>query len=269
MKQVAALMAVACTTALPLAASAQSLEDKWQFNAILYGYFPDIGGSANFPAVGGSGSVNVSASTIITNLKFAFMGTLEGHKGALGFFTDVMYMDVSGSKSQTRDFSIRDHELPAGVTADFGLGLKGTVWTLAGTYRVSNDPSTSVDVLAGARLLDVKLDLSYSLSADVGPFSGPGRAGNSEINKSYWDAIIGAKGRVVFGANREWFVPYYVDVGTGESDLTWQIFGGLGYQFSWGSILGGWRYLDYKFKSDSQVQDLNFNGPMVGVAFSW
>ena len=34
-------------------------------------------------------------------------------------------------------------------------------------------------------------------------------------------------------------------------------------------VLGGWRYLDYRFKSDSKVQDLNFNGPMLGVAFSW
>lgn len=269
MKQVVALMVVACTTtALPLAASAQSLEDKWQFQAILYAYGPDIGGSTTFPERGGGGSVNVSNSTILDNLNFAFMGTLEAHKGRLGFFTDIMYLDVSGSKSQTRDFSIRDHDV-GGVTADLGLGIKGTVWTLAGSYGVSNDPSTTVDVLAGARLLDVKTDLSYNLSADVGPFAGPGRSGNSDVNSSYWDAIIGAKGRVIFGPNREWFVPYYADVGTGQSDLTWQIFGGLGYQFSWGSILGGWRYLDYKFKSDSKVQDLTFNGPMLGVMFSW
>ena len=174
----------------------------------------------------------------LSNLKFAFMGTLEGHKGgsdsspiSCTWMSAARNRRLGTSPSATTNF-------PAGVTADLGLGLKGTVWTLAGSYRVSNDPSTSVDVLAGARLLDIKLDLSYSLSADVGPFSGPGRAGNSDINKSYWDAIIGAKGRVVFGSNREWFVPYYVDVGTGESDLTWQIFGGLGYQFSWGSSPG-------------------------------
>ena len=39
--------------------------------------------------------------------------------------------------------------------------------------------------------------------------------------------------------------------------------------FSWGSLLAGWRYLDYKFKSDSPVQDLTLNGPMFGVAFQW
>ena len=80
---------------------------------------------------------------------------------------------------------------------------------------------------------------------------------------------MGVKGRYNFGAQREWFVPFYADVGTGESDLTYMLFGGLGYQFRWGSVLAGWRYVDYKFKSDSQIERLDFNGPMVGVGFNW
>ena len=76
-------------------------------------------------------------------------------------------------------------------------------------------------------------------------------------------------GRFAFGPQREWFVPYYVDVGTGESDLTWQIFGGLGYAFKWGDVLVGWRYLDYEFKSGSRLEDANLNGPMIGLGFHW
>ena len=26
-------------------------------------------------------------------------------------------------------------------------------------------------------------------------------------------------------------VPYYADLGAGDSDLTWQLFGGIGYRF--------------------------------------
>jgi hypothetical protein len=31
----------------------------------------------------------------------------------------------------------------------------------------------------------------------------------------------------MFGDKREWFVPYYADVGTGQSERTWQLYGGL------------------------------------------
>ena len=48
--------------------------------------------------------------------------------------------------------------------------------------------------------------------------TGPGRSGNEEISVSKWDAIGGAKGRVAFGDSREWFVPWYLDVGAGQTN---------------------------------------------------
>ncbi|MEO8507383.1 MAG: hypothetical protein ABI593_07115 [Betaproteobacteria bacterium] len=262
-----AVALVVVTLALPITAHAQTRDD-WQFQAIIYGYFPDIGGTTSFPERGGS-SINVDASKLIDNLKFTFMGTFEARKGRYGFLTDILYLDVGGSNTGTRNLSIDGHEPPVGVTANANLDLKGAVWELAGTYRAIAEPAATVDLLAGARLLDLKQTLSYSLSADVGPLVGPGRSGSSNVKVSYWDAIVGAKGRFSFGANRQWFVPWYADVGTGQSDLTWQVIGGLGYAFSWGQVIGGWRYIDYKFKSSSEVQSLDFNGPMLGVAFSW
>jgi hypothetical protein len=77
------------------------------------------------------------------------------------------------------------------------------------------------------------------------------------------------RGRLAFGTNREWFVPYYVDVGTGNSDFTWQAIGGLGYAFKWGDVIAAWRYLDYNMKSGSRIESMNFNGPAVAVAFHW
>jgi hypothetical protein len=247
---------------------AQQRPDDWQFRAIIYGYLPDIGGKTTFPAGSGS-SINVDASTIISNLKFTFMGSLEAQKGRWGAFTDILYLDVGGSKSDTRDLTIGRVELPAGVTANASLDIKGTVWTLAGNYRVLATPEASFDVFAGARLLSVKETLGWEFSANVGPVVGPGRQGNSEAKVDNWDGIIGAKGRLSFGAGREWFVPYYVDVGTGDSDLTWQGIAGIGYAFSWGEVIAAWRYLDYDFKSGKKLESLNFNGPAIGVAFRW
>ena len=250
-------------------ARAQIVEDKWTFQAILYGFFPDIGGSTRFPERTGGSSINVSNDQILSSLNFTFMGAFEARRGRWGLYTDFIYLDVSGDQNGSRDFTITGHQIPASLSSNLDLGIKGTVWTIAGEYLVVNDPATTLYVLGGARMLDVKTTLSYSLTADVGPFSGPGRSGQSEVKETYWDAVVGVKGKFDFGDRRQWFVPYYADVGTGDSDLTWQLFGGIGYQFSWGSVLGGWRYLDYKFKSNSNIESLNFNGPMIGVAFNW
>jgi len=249
-------------------ATAQWHADEWQFRAIIYGYFPDIGGTTTFPAGSGT-SINVDADTIISNLKFTFMGSIEAQKGRWGAFTDILYLDVGGSKSDTRDLTIGGVELPAGVTANASLDIKGTVWTLAGSYRVLATPEATFDVFAGARLLSIKQRLGWAFSGNVGPVAGPGREGDSEVKLDNWDGIVGVKGRLGFGARHEWFVPYYVDVGTGDSDLTWQAIAGIGYAFSWGEVIAAWRYLDYDFKSGRKIESVNLNGPAIGVAFHW
>lgn len=252
----------------PAIVAAQELSDQWKFRASIYGWLPDIGGSTTFPAGTGT-SINVNADKILDTLKFTFMGTFEAQKGRWGAFTDVIYLDVGGSKSQTRDLTVGNVTLPAGVTADAQLDIKAWVWTLAGTYRVVSDPGFTMDVLAGARLLDVEEKLGWQFSANLGGIAPPPRTGNSELKDNVWDGIIGVKGRLAFGADREWYVPYYVDVGTGDSDLTWQGVAGIGYAFRWGELFAVWRYLDYNLKSGSKIEDVNFNGPAIGVAFRW
>ena len=64
-------------------------------------------------------------------------------------------------------------------------------------------------------------------------------------------------------------MPFYVDVGTGESQLTWQAGLGLSYAYSWGEITGMWRYVSYDMKSGSQIEDLRFSGPMIGATWRW
>jgi hypothetical protein len=264
----ACAMVLAAASFASSGARAEALSDDWKFHGIIYAYLPDIGGSSDFPAGTGS-SVNISADKILSNLKFTFMGTLEAQKGRWGAFTDVLYLDVGGSKSQTRDVSIGGGGLPAGITSDLDLDVKGTVWTLAGSYRFMATPDASADVFAGARLLSVKERLNWKFSGDVGPFVGPGREGSNEQKVDNWDAIVGVKGRLALGAGSPWYVPYYADVGTGDSDLTWQAMAGIGYAFQNWEILGAWRYLDYDLKSGSKINSITFNGPMIGVAFHW
>lgn len=270
-------LAIAAIGLLPMTALAQSTPDwdsgRWRVAASLYGYLPSIGGSVVFPAGGastlqaaGDSSINIDADKILDNLKFTFMGSLDVHNGRWGLFNDVLYLDLGNSKSQTRDFSIGG-ALPATATADLSFDLKGLIWTVAGEYRVASSPQWTMDVLAGARLIDLKPKVNWSLYGDVGAF--PARNGSAEVSKKNWDGIVGLKGRYAFGESRAWNVPFYVDVGTGESDLTWQAAIGLGYSFGWGDVVAMYRYLKYEFSSTQPVADMDFSGPMVGVTFRW
>ena len=243
--------------------------DTWEFQALVYAYVPDIGGTTRFPAGDGGTTITVPSDAIVDSLDFAFMATFEARKGRYGVFTDVMYLDAGGSSTGSRDIAIGDREIPAGVTADLDLDMKATSWTLAGEYVLVDTPQHTLSALAGTRLLDLEQKLGYDLSADVGPLAGPGRSGEIEVHSTYWDAVVGLKGQFLSGAEGRWTLPYYVDVGTGESDLTWQAFGGVGYRFGRGTVLGGWRHVTYDFKSGSTVEGLDLDGPMLGVSFHW
>jgi hypothetical protein len=73
----------------------------------------------------------------------------------------------------------------------------------------------------------------------------------------------------MFGKGERWFVPYYLDVGTGESSLTWQAMAGVGYAFGGGSVICAWRHIDYDMESGNTIESVTFDGPGVAVAFRW
>jgi hypothetical protein len=242
---------------------------NWRYSASVYGYLPSIGGSSSFPTGTGS-TMDVSGDQILDALKFTFMGTFDAHNGRWGVFTDFIYLNLGDTKRGTRDFTVSGREIPAGVSADLTWDLKGVLWTLGGQYRLVSDPKLTVDALAGVRLLSLKPSLSWTVDGDIGTVAATGRTGSSELSEKLWDGIVGAKGRYALGESGKWSLPFYVDVGTGESQLTWQAAAGLSYAFSWGELTGMWRYISYDMKSDSDpIKDLSFNGPMLGATFRW
>jgi hypothetical protein len=64
-------------------------------------------------------------------------------------------------------------------------------------------------------------------------------------------------------------VPYYLDVGTGESSLTWQALAGIGYSYQWGDLVAAWRHIDYDMKSGKKIENMSFNGPSISAVFRW
>jgi hypothetical protein len=254
---------------MPLVSQAQGAADSWQWRASIYGWFPTIDGSTRFPSGGSGPTIDIDASNVLDALKFTFMGTLDARKGRWGLFTDVLYLDVGSTKSASRDFTVGQAGAPADVTLNASYDLKSWVWTVAGEYVLSSTPQNTTGLLFGARMVNLKQTLDWSFNGDIGSLGLQGRSGRIEIEATNWDAIVGLKGVATLSADRRWVIPYYVDIGTGQSKFTWQALAGVGYSFDWGTTTLAWRYLDYEFGSDAPMKNITFSGPFVGVTFQW
>jgi hypothetical protein len=260
---------LAFASCLPAAAQTSPAPDAWRWSATLYGWAPAIGGNTSFPATGSGPSIDVSSRQVIDALKMAFMGSLEAKRGKWGLAADLVYADFGADKSGSREFTLDHGQIPVGVDASLGLDVKSWIWTLGGVYSLADIPEGTSDLVFGTRLLDMEQTLRWSITGTVPGLPPAAKSGTATVGIERWDAIVGAKGRINIGTERKWFLPYYLDVGAGQSRLTWQVVGGVGYQFSWGSVIAAWRYLDYDFKSGSVVQSLNLNGGAIGVQFNF
>ena len=248
----AGLLLAAITLAAAMPGSAAASEgDEWQFGANLYLWYADLGGGT----VNG-GDIDVEADDLIDKLKMGFMGGLNARRGTWGGLIDALYLKVGdgGSVSGT---------LPSGVNVGLGANLDVKTWavTPAVTYRVVENESVRLDVLAGARYLWMEAELDFDLTAPV-----PINIRNFSKSGEVWDAIIGARGELALA--EKWFVPFHLDVGAGETDFTWQALGGIGYRFSKIDIVVAYRYLSWDFEDDAKVfDDLNISGPLAGLRF--
>lgn len=251
-------MAALAAGALLLTGSAVSVaaDDSadWQYGLSIYGWFPGVSGELNSSIPGSGEGVSVDIDQIIDSLKMTFMGSFEVRKGAWAGFTDLLYLNLgdSASKSVT---------LPSGATrtlVDADMDLKSWVWTLGGAYTVLRSQGTHLDLIAGARLL--ALDMHATLK-------GPNQEHRLSESINLWDGIVGVKGRVAI--NERWFLPYYADVGTGDTKLTWLAAGGVGYAFDWGDVVLDYRHLEYEQSDDKALRDIAFNGGRLGVVFQF
>lgn len=239
--------------------------DQWLYSATVYAYAPSLYGATTFPNEATRPAFRINAHTIVKSLNIAFMGKVSVRKGNWGAFADVFHADVSNRVSGTRDFSVPQVPVPVGVTGNFKLGANTTLLTLAGTYRFVADPDHDMWLVFGARMYDNRERLDWTLSAPLIGYSDV--SGQSSVHHIYWDAIVGLSGRQRFGQDLRWFVPYYVDAGTGDSRFTGQALLGMGYQFDWGEVTAAWRYIDYDFKADSLVSRMAWSGPAVGLTW--
>jgi len=235
-------------------ATTMAAEDGWQIDATIYAWLAGIDSTT---ATGGS--VDIPFDTIWDDLDMTFMGALEARKGKWGLRGDVVYLKISAQDSATERVPVFGPiTIPVTVNAD--VTMKSRIVTLEGSYRLVDTGRASFSFLGGARNFDLDLELNLDLSAFFG-------SGSLQISESdnVWDGILGVRGD--YRLDDRWYVAYQLDAGAGESELTWQAIGGIGYRLDWCDLLLAYRHLEYDFKSNFPLSDTKISGPALGARF--
>ena len=258
------------------AANAQIPDERWTFSVMPYVWLPAVDGTLHYqtPAGGGTPSVSMDPDTWLKGLDMAFLISGEARKGRWLVATDFVYLDlgIDTSRVESVDFSVGAGRLARTFNTALDTGtqtkIKGGIWSLVGGYAAVQDGRATLDVFGGARYFTVQAHTSWQLSASL---SGPGGTqtfpaeGSVTESDHFWDAIVGIKGRVRLGEGN-WFLPYYLDAGAGDSTLTWQTMFGVGHAFKWGEVIFAYRYLSYE-QNNTLVENLSFSGFGLGVNF--
>lgn len=223
----------------------------------LYLWLPSMEGDLKYDLGEESGSIDAGA--LLDALEMAFMAAFEARKGKWSALADVIYLDF-GQDDRGRV------DLPGGgsIETDIDLGLGGWQVGLYGGYQVYRTPDARLDLLAGARYL--ALDADATLDID-GPLPTGLPSAKLSRSTSIWDAVAGFRGRVNLDPN--WFLPYQADVGTGDSELTWQAMAGLGYQADWGDAMLIYRHLEWDEGEEGLLQGLSFTGPAIALRYNF
>lgn len=232
---------------------AETSSDNWNFSGQVY-----IWGAGIDATTAAGDDLSLSFSDIIDNLDMTFMGSIAAQKDKVTLFADLIYMDLSDSTNST--VKIFDSPLLPGFKARVKIGLESYISTFGAAYRVFENDTTDLNVLAGARYLwlEAKLDIDTSLPTPKHRISESGHN---------WDGVVGMRGKT--DLSDKWYLTYYGDVGAGDSDLTWQAAAGLNYRFDKVDAAFGYRYLDWEFDNTAALSDLTIDGPYAGVRFAF
>ena len=198
-------------------------------------------------ATGLSSSVFIGFDDIISNLDWIVPLGADLRYKRVGFLPDLVALKMSGGGTSPGPFFDK-------ASYDLKLGILG----LPAYLRLIDQPKTKFDLIGGARYLWIDFDIGLE-GGSVGDAFGAASAGTEA---KIWDGIVGM--RVQHEFTDKLFCSVYGDVGTGDSDLTYQILADVGYRFNDRfSLSAGYRYLHYDLGDADSNVELTGSGPQV------
>ncbi len=238
------------------AAKEEAHGDDWEFEVAVYGWGAEIDAETH-----AGDTIEIDLHDILDDLEFTFMSEIGARKDKWSLRTDLIFLDIEDDEQGSKTVPVGPFGFAVGTDAD--VELKAWIVTPAIGYTVIDAEKFRLDVLAGARyfwlegIIEVKItDIFGSRKIRVSD------SGNT------WDGIVGARGNV--NLTDKWYLFYYLDIGTGDSESTWQTLGSFAYRSGKFDAFLGYRYLDWKWDDDDNndvFKEVTIKGPYAGVKF--
>jgi opacity protein-like surface antigen len=219
----------------------------WSFQITPYLWMAGIDGDVTGPR-GNSASFDASIGDVLSHLEGGLMLLGEARYGRWGLLADFDYARLSGTSGGF-----------APILGQPSLTTREYLATVDGGYRFIDSDALKLDGLIGVRIMSIDNQLSFS-GALLPPRSDNG-------GDTWADPLIGLRAILPIGSG--FFANALGDVGGGPNgDLTWQIYGGIGYNFN-KTIAGyvGYRYLSMNHQDGNFQFNINQQGPLIGVGF--
>ncbi len=243
--------------ATPLIADAAERAAGWQpgFTVAPYGWLAGLDGTMGAGGEDDGGislpeRLDVSTDEDWSEIGFMFYGEWRGERWTA--FFDSVWANVS----QDGNISL-GRLLPASKAK---VTFDGNIYQIGLGYRLLGGDRSFLTVYGGGRY--------YDIESKVGAKEGilPEKI-SASTTRNWSDAVFGGRWTHDFGGH--WTSSLLADYGFGESKSVWQVFGTLGYQFSWGTVMGGYRYLNLDYEKDTYKINLALSGPLLGAAFTF
>ena len=220
----------------------------WRVRPTLYAWLTGVKGDlATLPGLPPA-SVDASVGDVLDNLDFAFMAVLRLNYEKFGVLADFAYSKTTSFGTFAGpEFSLIE------------LGSKNFIGTFALGWHAVKNEQTLLDVTAGTRVWSV----------DTRLILGPGTQPQTVVegSETWVDPVVGAM--LNADLNQRISAIGVFDVGGFgvSSDLTWQLYGGIGVGLS--TRLGfqfGYRYLVVDYKNDDGfLYDVAQHGFLIGI----
>ncbi len=275
-------VALAPLLVAPALSLAQDQGDTWEYTLTPYLWLPIIDGTLRYslpPAQPldpdpGDPDVSVGPTDWLDLLNYGLLLSGTAIKGRLSVLTDLVVISMTSKNDGEIDLvRFGGDRIPIDVTTQGTVrsDLDGLTFTAASGFALGSGGKYSPIVFAGARFFGLDAGSSWSLTVDIdAPGGGVAlpASGSIDSDSDLWDGIVGVRGRLG-SAGSAWSVPYYLDAGTGSSDLTWNAVLGVSREFDWGDLLLAYRYLEYDQDPDKLLQDFSFSGLGFGARFKF